>query len=414
MRCSLDTPFLVFAGIDWAEETHAVSAIINGRHHDRSFPNSPQGIAALAGWLASLAPAPADVAVGIEVPHGPVVEGLLLRGFPVFAINPKQLDRHRDRYSLAGAKDDRLDAFVLADSLRLDSSSFRPVLLPPATIIELRAVTRLRSRLVRTRVRLTNQLRSQLLLCAPHYLALSSAADDPWFWELLALVKSPGAAAPSRARVAALLKRFRISRLSTDEVLAVLRTPPLLLAPGSLAAAVFTIASLLPALRLATSQITQAEHRMAALVADLASTDGDTPTDAAIIDSFPGAGVVVVATLLAEAYQPIVERDLARLRAQAGCAPVTRRSGKGCFVTQRRAVNPHLRDALFYLADAAMKKDPRARAFYLAARARGHSHARALRGLGDRILGQLTAMLSEGTCFDPGRRTRPVSAALSA
>jgi len=48
--------------------------------------------------------------VAIEVPHGPVVDALIDRGFVVYAINPKQLDRLRDRFSVAGAKDDRRDA----------------------------------------------------------------------------------------------------------------------------------------------------------------------------------------------------------------------------------------------------------------------------------------------------------------
>jgi hypothetical protein len=39
------------------------------------------------------------------------------RGIAVFAINPKQLDRFRDRFSPAGAKDDRRDALVLASAL---------------------------------------------------------------------------------------------------------------------------------------------------------------------------------------------------------------------------------------------------------------------------------------------------------
>jgi hypothetical protein len=62
----------------------------------------------------------ASIAVGIEVPHGPVVETLLKRGFGVHTINPKELDRFRDRFSMSGAKDDRRDALVLADGLRAD------------------------------------------------------------------------------------------------------------------------------------------------------------------------------------------------------------------------------------------------------------------------------------------------------
>ena len=410
----MDSPFLVFAGIDWAEEAHAVCAMVDGRALHHSFANTPQGIADMAQWLARLTPAPNELAVAIEVPHGPVVEGLLLRGFALHAINPKQLDRHRDRYSPSGAKDDRRDAFVLADSLRLDPSSFNAVALPPASLIELRALTRLRTRLVRSRVRLANQLRSTLLLCAPHYLSLSPAANDPWFWELLALLPSPGRASLAKPRLARLLKRFRISRLSADEILPILRTPPLLLTPGTFEACAFSISTVLPQLSLAVNQLARTEGRIDDLLVQLLEPLQDAPSDAQIIDSYPGAGVVVVAGLLSEAHQLIADRNLSGLRAQAGTAPVTKRSGKTWNVHLRRAVNPYLRDILYYLADAAMKNDDWARAYYRQARARGQSHPRALRGLGDRILSQLMAMLQQRQCFDPDRRQRPVSPGLPA
>ena len=65
-----------------------------------------------------------DVGVAIETPRGPVVESLMERGIAVHSINPKQLDRFRDRLSPAGAKDDRRDARVLASALRTDPHCF--------------------------------------------------------------------------------------------------------------------------------------------------------------------------------------------------------------------------------------------------------------------------------------------------
>src|SRR5512132_1747083 len=88
--------------------------------------------------LEAAAVAPCEIAVAIEVPRGPIVEALLERGYIVFAINPKQLDRFRDRYSVAGAKDDRRDAFVLADALATDRFAFRPLAPEDARLIELR------------------------------------------------------------------------------------------------------------------------------------------------------------------------------------------------------------------------------------------------------------------------------------
>ena len=59
------------------------------------------------------------------MPRGALVELLVERGFAVYAINPKQLDRFRDRFTPAGAKDDRRDALVIGDSLRTDPQAFR-------------------------------------------------------------------------------------------------------------------------------------------------------------------------------------------------------------------------------------------------------------------------------------------------
>src|SRR5436305_8452946 len=119
-----------FAGVDWGSERHQV-CLLDARGTtvgEREFPHSGEGLAELGDWLLSMASAASTVAVAIEVPHGPVVDALIDRGFVVYAINPKQLDRLRDRFSVAGAKDDRRDAYVQADGLRTTrvcSAAFR-------------------------------------------------------------------------------------------------------------------------------------------------------------------------------------------------------------------------------------------------------------------------------------------------
>ena len=84
---------------------------------------------------------PQRVSVALEVPRGAIVEGRLERGFHVLAIHPKQLDRFRDRHSVAGAKDDRRDAFVLADSVRTDRPSFRRLHLDAPHLLLLRELS---------------------------------------------------------------------------------------------------------------------------------------------------------------------------------------------------------------------------------------------------------------------------------
>jgi hypothetical protein len=84
-----------FAGVDWGSERHQVCLLDAAGQvvGERDFPHGGAGWAALCDWLAPVAGEPSRVAVAIEVPHGPVVDARLDRGFAVHAINPKQLER---------------------------------------------------------------------------------------------------------------------------------------------------------------------------------------------------------------------------------------------------------------------------------------------------------------------------------
>ena len=149
-----------------------------------------------------------NVAVGIETPHGPVVEAMLERNFAVHSINPKQLDRFRDRLSPAGAKDDRRDARVLAISLRTDRHCFR--LLEPlaAEIVELRELTRCAANLTQERVRLVNRIGHSLWRYFPQFFDLEKDLSKPWIRELWCLVPTPAMAATVRkATIEKLLKK---------------------------------------------------------------------------------------------------------------------------------------------------------------------------------------------------------------
>jgi len=101
-----------FVGVDWGSEKHQ-ACLLDARGSivgEREFAHSALGLAELGDWIRSIAGAASTVAMAIEVPHRPVVDALIDRGFVVYAINPKQLDRLRDRFSVAGVKDDRRDA----------------------------------------------------------------------------------------------------------------------------------------------------------------------------------------------------------------------------------------------------------------------------------------------------------------
>jgi transposase len=100
--------------------------------------------------------------VALDRPDGLLIERLLDAGLTVVAVHPNQVKAMRPRFSVAGSKSDGFDSFVLAKLARTHSHRFR-VLEPDSDRTKaLRAMTRARDSLVRTRIGLANQLRDQL------------------------------------------------------------------------------------------------------------------------------------------------------------------------------------------------------------------------------------------------------------
>ena len=165
-----------YAGVDWASQSHHV-VLTDGcgrKIGEKIFKHSGDGLADMATWLLAVSGAgSSQIHIAIETPHGPVVETLIERGFTVHAINPKQMDRFRDRFTLAGTKDDSRDAEVMASALRTDPHCFRLLARLDPTVIELREWSRIAEDLSAERNRLTNRLREQLWRYFPAMLELT-------------------------------------------------------------------------------------------------------------------------------------------------------------------------------------------------------------------------------------------------
>jgi transposase len=413
-----------YVGIDWASEAHEVCMLDRaGRVHERrQVKHTATALEAFVDTLIEFAGGdPSSVAIGIEVPRGALVELLVERGFAVYAINPKQLDRFRDRFTAAGAKDDRRDAQVIGDSLRTDLPAFRRVRLDDPIVIQLREWSRVDEDLAIEVTRLTNQLRDLVYRMAPGLLALSPAADEPWFWALLREAPTPADQRRlSVRRLERLLRDQRIRRLEATHVREVLQQPPVYTAPGVVEAVAAHIRLVLPRVELTTAQRREAERHLTRL---LDALDGEAPpaedqrehSDVAIVRSMPGIGTRVAARMLAEASQPLVDRAYHVLRACMGVAPVTKQSGRRRTVSMRYACSGRLREAAYHWARVGAQRDPASRAYYATLRARGHSHGRALRSVADRLLRILMTLLERGQLFDPAHGQRaPLAVAAEA
>ena len=175
-------------GIDWGSEVHELCLLdAQGQiHGTRTVAHTAVAVREAVQWVSELTgAAPSAIAVAIETPRGVLIDTLIEQGFRVFAVNPKQLDRFRDRFTAAGAKDDRRDAHVLGDALRTDRRAFRRVQPDDPVIIHLRELSRMVEDLQEQELRLANQLRAQLYRVHAPWLHVSPAADEPWLWTVL-------------------------------------------------------------------------------------------------------------------------------------------------------------------------------------------------------------------------------------
>ena len=341
-RTGSQEEFHWFLGIDWGTATHAIDLgdAAGAPIAARTIEYTSVGLAQLVEWLHAVTGGQlARVAVAIEVPRGAVVELLVARGAAVFSLNPKQLDRFRDRFSVAGAKDDRLDAHVLRSALRTDPERFRRLSLDEPLVIRLRELTRAGDVLQQEFGALTNRVRELVHRIAPEWLTLSTNADDAWFWTLLeAMVTSPRGRGLSRQRIQRVLQRHRIRRVTGEDVLQVLRTAELTVAPGTREAVTAHLLLLLPRVRLVDEQQRACDRAITAVLEALATADAtpssdepgapNGPGDVAILQSAPGVGIAVTAAFIADARALLKERDYEVLRAVTGVAPVRRQTGK--------------------------------------------------------------------------------------
>ena len=365
------TPTL--AGIDWSWQHHALCIVDDDgrRVEEATVTHSRRGLARITTLLRRHG----VNRVGIERGDGPVVEQLIRDGFEVVVISPRQVKSLRARYGSAGNKDDRFDAFVLADALRTDAGRWAVVQPDSDETIALRMLVRTRHDLVNHRVAVHNQLLATLQHNFPGAIGLFSQLDIPISLAFLRRFPTEAKAAwLSELRMAHWLKaNHYCGRHTPTRLITHLREAATGRVDGEAADAseliVLTLVDLLATLR---HQQNQLEVRIKEAL--LAHSDGP------IFQSLPRAGIVRAATLLAEVGDCRARfPDPESLAAAAGVAPSTRQSGKHCNVAYRRGCNKQLKAALIDWAQDTPRANAWARDTYDRARQRGCRHPHAAR-----------------------------------
>jgi transposase len=289
-----------FVGDDWAEDHHDVEVQDEtGRRLGKArLPEGVAGIARFHELIAGLvAPdtGPDQVLVGIETDRGPWVAALVAAGYPVFAINPRQVARYRERHGTSGAKSDAGDAHVLADMVRTDAHQLRAVAGDSALVEGIKVAARAHQNLIWDRQRQLLRLRSALREYFPAALEAFEDLAAPDTLELLAAAPDPDRAGRlSRSRIAGALRRARRRDVEAkaQAIQGALRAPQLTVPPALAAAYAATVHATVAVIGVFNTEI-------AALAGQVEAHFGQHP-DAEIYRSQPGLGEVLGARVLGE------------------------------------------------------------------------------------------------------------------
>lgn len=383
-----------YAGFDWAKDHHAV-VIVDAAGHivaDFEFAHS------LEGWQSFAAKTAAwpNLGVAIETSQGAAVDQLLQREYTVYPVHPVAAQSYRARKAPSGTKTDHLDAWGLADALRVDGHGWKALRpLDPLTQ-QLRLLCRDEVSLIEQRTALVNQLQQAL---AEYYPAALAAFED-WTaasaWEFVLAFPTPQALVTAgKRRWEKFLHSHKLWRPETTET----------------RLKVFAQADQFQA----SAPIVRAKSQLAVSLCKLLCTLGQQlklyrqqietffreHPDHDLFGSLPGAKKVLGPRLLgAVGNDPDRYGSHDVLQCIAGTAPVSFQSGKISKVRIRWSCDKFMRHTVHLWANAFRKASGWGRAYYQKKRGDGMSHACALRCLGQRLLKILFRMLKTRAPYD--------------
>lgn len=389
----------IYVGIDWADDHHDVHVTDDSGATLEYFKiqHSHAGVEKLKSHLAEFSSSPDSVLVAIESHHGLLIYALLEAGYIVYPINPKAVDRYRDRYRMSSSKSDPMDAMVLANILRTDVHLYKPL---PAEVVadaRLKELTRTHKSLVQQKVKLVNQLTVQLKDYYPVILRLFFDVDQEITLAFLEQYPVPEkAASVSLQEIERFFRQQKYSHPRKVASMYQLLQEPSLRAPNEMEEIHRTIVlSLIPVLRTLLAEIAKLSKEI--------SKEFKTNPANEIFSSLP-TGELTAARLngeLGSDGQRYPTREY--LQTAAGTAPVTRRSGKSKVVLFRWQCNKHLRYAFQSLARGSVMQCAWAKDYFINQIKLGHKPSRAYRALANRWAAIVWKMLQERQCFDQAR-----------
>jgi transposase len=321
---------------------------------------------------------------------------LLDHGVVVYPVNPKALDRARDRFRMSQSKSDSFDAYVLAEFLRTDHAHLRTLEPNSAEAQELKMLTRDHHRLGRQKTRLLNQIGITLKEYYPRPLEVFEDLETKIALDFLKTYPTPQALSNLTRRA---WKRFakrdhHLSEARSSELWDRLNKPQLAVPEHVVRAKAKLLLALVVQLEASVKAVNSYNEEVQSFFASMPAAE--------IAKTLPGAkGGTTIATIWAELGDAQKRWNSFRhLQAEAGAVPVTKSSSKSRVVQFRFACNKHLRRAMYWFSFNSLNRCEWAKTYYNNQRAKGHSQHQALRALGAKWLKIIFVMWRDHKPYD--------------
>jgi transposase len=324
------------------------------------------------------------------------VDFLLDHRVVVYPVNPKALDRARDRFRMSQSKSDSFDAYVLAEFLRTDHAHLRALEPNSVQAQELKILSRDHERLMRQKTRLLHQIGITLKEYYSRPLEVFGDLESKIARDFLKAYPTPQTLSKLNRRG---WNRFakhdhHVSEVRSNELWEKLSKAQLPIPEHIVRAKAKLLLALMVQLGALIPEVEGYSEEVERFFAAMPAAE--------LVKTLPGGkSGTTVAKLWAELGDANNRwQSFRHLQAEAGGVPVTQSSGKSHVVVFRFACNKHLRHAIYWFSFNSLRRCEWAYKSYRQQRAKGHSHAQALRALGAKWLKIIFVMWRDHKPYD--------------
>lgn len=389
---------MYYVGIDWADDHHDVF-ITNDSGAKVSFftiTHTVEGTQLLKSKLIKLNVSKEQILIALETPRNLLVYFLLDQGYTVYSLNPKSVDRYRDRYRVSGARDDYFDAMVIANILRTDRHQFKPILPNSDLVRELKILTQDQQHLIKLKTKLVNKIQSCLKDYYPTALGFFSEIAQEITLNFLLRYPTPNVVPVKKLEKFFKQHKYPKSKEKAKQIHKKLSKQQMFVEEFVVRAKSRLLVTLLNQLKSLMKQIDEYQKEIDKLFKQHPDKD--------IFKSLPGSGQKNGPRLLAQMGDNRQRYSQANdVQSEAGTAPITNKSGKVKIVKIRFACRKLFRDTMYQFAFSSLNQSVWAKNFYKKQRTKGKTHTQALRALGNKWLKIIFHLWKNNVTYDENR-----------